>query len=41
MSRESISRLENELKPNPTMMRFSRYAVALGLELRFSVKKGM
>jgi len=41
MSRESISRLENDPAPNPTMLTFARYAAALGLELRFSVKKGM
>jgi DNA-binding XRE family transcriptional regulator len=40
MSRESISRLENDPAPNPTMLTFARYAEALGLELRFSVKKG-
>ena len=39
MSRGSISRLENDPKPNPTMLTFARYAAALGLELRFSVKK--
>lgn len=41
MSRESISRLENDPAPNPTMLTFARYAGALGLELRFSVKKGV
>jgi DNA-binding XRE family transcriptional regulator len=40
MSRESISRLENDPAPNPTVLTFARYAEALGLELRFSVKKG-
>lgn len=38
MSRESISRLENDPAPNPTVLTFARYAEALGLELRFSVK---
>jgi DNA-binding XRE family transcriptional regulator len=38
MSRESISRLENDPKPNPTMLTFARYADALGLELHFSAK---
>ncbi len=40
MSRESISRLENDPKPNPTMLTFARYAEALGLELHFSAKSG-
>ena len=40
MSRESISRLENDPAPNPTVLTFARYAAALGLELRFSTKKG-
>jgi DNA-binding XRE family transcriptional regulator len=40
MSRESISRLENDPKPNPTVLTFARYAAALGLELQFSAKKG-
>ena len=40
MSRESISRLENDPTPNPTVSTFARYAAALGLELRFSAKKG-
>jgi DNA-binding XRE family transcriptional regulator len=40
MSRESISRLENDPAPNPTMLTFSRYAAALGMELQFSAKKG-
>lgn len=40
MSRESISRLENDPAPNPTVLTFARYAEALSLELRFSVKKG-
>lgn len=40
MSRESISRLENDPEPNPTMLTFARYAAALGLELQFSAKKG-
>jgi DNA-binding phage protein len=38
MSRESISRLENDPAPNPTMLTLARYATALGLELQFSVK---
>jgi DNA-binding XRE family transcriptional regulator len=38
MSRESISRLENDPKPNPTVLTFARYAAALGLELQFSTK---
>jgi DNA-binding XRE family transcriptional regulator len=41
MSRESISRLENDPAPNPTMLTFARYAAALGLELRFGTKKVM
>jgi DNA-binding XRE family transcriptional regulator len=40
MSRESISRLENDPSPNPTVLTFARYATALGLELNFSVKRG-
>lgn len=36
MSRESISRLENDPAPNPTMLTFARYATALGLKLQFS-----
>lgn len=40
MSRESISRLENDPTPNPTMFTFARYAAALGLELQFSAKHG-
>ena len=40
MSRESISRLENDPAPNPTMLTFARYAAALGLQLRFSATKG-
>jgi DNA-binding XRE family transcriptional regulator len=39
MSRESISRLENDPTPNPTMLTFARYAAALGLELHFSAKR--
>jgi transcriptional regulator with XRE-family HTH domain len=39
MSRESISRLENDPRPNPTVLTFARYAAALGLELQFSTKK--
>jgi DNA-binding XRE family transcriptional regulator len=39
MSRESISRLENDPKPNPTMLTFARYAAALGLNLHFSTKQ--
>lgn len=38
MTRESISRLENDPSPNPTMLTFARYAEALGLELHFSAK---
>jgi DNA-binding phage protein len=40
MSRESISRLENDPAPNPTMLTLARYATALGLELSFSAKSG-
>ena len=40
MSRESISRLENDPGPNPTVLTFARYAAALGLELQFSARKG-
>jgi DNA-binding XRE family transcriptional regulator len=39
MSRESISRLENDPAPNPTVLTFARYATALGLELNFSMKR--
>jgi DNA-binding XRE family transcriptional regulator len=39
MSRESISRLENDPAPNPTILTFARYAAALGLELQFSATK--
>ena len=39
MSRESISRLENDPKPNPTVLTIARYAAALGLELQFSTKQ--
>jgi DNA-binding XRE family transcriptional regulator len=39
MSRESISRLENDPTPNPTMLTFARYAAALGLEQHFSAKR--
>lgn len=39
MSRESISRLENDPGPNPTMLTFARYAAALGLELHFSTSR--
>ena len=39
MTRESISRLENDPAPNPTMLTFARYAAALGMELQFSAKK--
>lgn len=38
MTRESISRLENDPTPNPTMLTFARYAEALGLEMQFSTK---
>ena len=40
MSRESISRLENDPAPNPTMLTFARYAAALQLGLQFSAKSG-
>jgi DNA-binding XRE family transcriptional regulator len=40
MSRESISRLENDPAPNPTVLTFARYAEALGMHLQFSAKKG-
>jgi DNA-binding XRE family transcriptional regulator len=40
MSRESISRLENDPAPNPTVLTFARYAAALGLELQFTTTKG-
>ena len=39
MSRESISRLENDPAPNPTVLTFARYAAALGLELQFSAPR--
>ena len=38
MSRESISRLENDSAPNPTMLTLARYATALGMELQVSAK---
>ena len=40
MSRESISRLENDPAPNPTMLTLRAYAAALGLRLQFSATKG-
>ncbi len=36
MSREAISRLENEEAPNPTVRTLTRYASALGLQLTLS-----
>ena len=39
MSREAISRMENDKAPNPTLKTLQRYALALGLELRLSVTK--
>lgn len=36
MSREAISRLENEAAPNPTVRTLTRYASALGLHLTLS-----
>ena len=39
MSREAISRLENDDSPNPTLRTLQRYATALGLDLRLSVRK--
>jgi DNA-binding XRE family transcriptional regulator len=39
MTRESISRLENDRKPNPTMLTLARYATALGLELQVSTTR--
>ena len=39
MSREAISRMENDKAPNPTLKTLQRYALALGLELRLSVSK--
>ena len=38
MSRESLSRLENHPAPNPTVLTLTRYATALGLELRFDAR---
>jgi DNA-binding XRE family transcriptional regulator len=38
MSRASISRLENDETPNPTMRTISRYADALGMEFQFDVR---
>ena len=39
MSREALSKLENNQTPNPTVLTLSRYAAAVGLELLFSTKK--
>jgi DNA-binding phage protein len=36
MSREALSRLENNAAPNPTLRTLARYAAAVGLELRLA-----
>jgi DNA-binding XRE family transcriptional regulator len=38
MSRAAISRLENDVSPNPTVRTLSRYADALGMEFRFNIR---
>lgn len=37
LTRPAISRLENGLRPNPTLDTLFRYAAALGLEIRLAV----
>jgi transcriptional regulator with XRE-family HTH domain len=39
MSREALSRLENQLAPNPTVRTLARYAAALGLKLHLGAKR--
>jgi DNA-binding phage protein len=39
MTRESLSRLENNAAPNPTVSTLARYAAALGLELHLDAVK--
>ena len=38
MSREALSRLENQQAPNPTVRTLARYAAAVGLELHLAAK---
>jgi len=38
MTREAISRLENNEKPNPTLSTLVRLATALGMKLELTVK---
>jgi DNA-binding phage protein len=38
MTREALSRLENNLAPNPTVRTLARYAAAVGLELHLAAK---
>src|SRR4051812_21222484 len=38
MSREALSRLENNRAPNPTVRTLARYAAAVGLELHLAAK---
>jgi len=37
ISREAISKLENDTTPNPTVLTIVRYAVALGVKLELNV----
>jgi len=39
MSRETLSRLENNAAPNPTVRTLARYAAAVGLELQLEAKR--
>lgn len=39
MSREALSRLENDRAPNPTVRTLARYAAAVGLELHMAAKR--
>jgi DNA-binding phage protein len=39
MSREALSRLENNRAPNPTVRTLARYAAAVGLELHLAAKQ--
>ncbi len=38
MTREALSRLENNRSPNPTVRTLARYAAAVGLELHLAAK---
>jgi DNA-binding phage protein len=39
MSREALSRLENDQAPNPTVRTLARYAAAVGLELHLAARR--